>query len=824
MADVKNPIRLAFLADLRSTKEDKYTHKDMAQYFGFTGTHAHQTVGRWERGESIPPQKKYRSRFIDYLWNVLSLRRYPTQFEENWQILVEEWQWSPLDENERRRLKLDSSSDEIDVVPPPHRPDQTSSYTRHFVGRDQEIREIIALLAPQFLAQTNVVAIVGMAGVGKTTLAACIAHRLKEQFQDGVLWARVSTDNPLDILQSWAQAYDYDFNTISSLESRAAAVRNMLSDKQTLIVLDDVGSLEVGRLLLPSGSGCSILITTRNQDIAIALNAYCFDLPELTIDQSLELLTNTLGADRVGEENEAAHTICEFLDHLPLAVEIIAQRLASRPRQKLAAIAERLRAASFRLDLRISDRAVRTSFLVSWDNLDVEQRRIFTLIGVFEGRSFSVEALAHVADLEPTLMPETLMDLAALSLVGEDGERYRQHLLLVDFAREKLTEAESIDEAIPALRMAEYFLTLTQENQTNYAVFDSELESIMFGMGTAHRLGEWQLVLDYADSLTEPWFTRAEYARARQGFEWAVESTKALGRLDREARFLCNLGTAYVEQSDYDRADGILTQSLQIGYREEIEDVIADVQFQRATILIERSNYQEAEKLLSESEEIRTRLGNVSGNSDIIYWQGFIAYQSEKLELAHTYCREAIGIQEREKDNLGLIRTYRLLADISSRNNDIDDALNHNQRALNLAQELQDQGEYAASLYGLGKSYRRLGDLERSEKILEKCLELFQKMDSRRYMAFTQFELGLIKRARNELATAVDYLQQSVSQIRILQDQFNLVVMLHLLATLEEQVSNINTVRKTCQEAIDIARRINHPDLDKLTSYLQKLD
>ena len=105
-----------------------------------------------------------------------------------------------------------------------------------------------------------------------------------------------------------------------------------------------------------------------------------------------------MGEERVNAELAAARQICTLLQNLPLAVEITAQRLLSRPRRRLSDIAERLENVDERLDLAVSDRAVRTSFMVSWESLDSNLRRIFALLGVFAGRSFQAEALAAIAE------------------------------------------------------------------------------------------------------------------------------------------------------------------------------------------------------------------------------------------------------------------------------------------------------------------------------------------------------------------------------------------------------------------------------------------
>ena len=106
------------------------------------------------------------------------------------------------------------------------------------MGREPELDELRAALTGTEPARLYCLA--GMGGIGKTSIAVHWAHALRGQFPDGVLWAHVSTSEPLAILDSWARAFQCDFSGLPDLDSRGAALRAVLADKQVLIILDDV--------------------------------------------------------------------------------------------------------------------------------------------------------------------------------------------------------------------------------------------------------------------------------------------------------------------------------------------------------------------------------------------------------------------------------------------------------------------------------------------------------------------------------------------------------------------------------------------------------
>lgn len=684
-------------------------------------------------------------------------------------------------------------------------PFQAPAPLLHFVGREDELAGLHATIAQATDSPT--IAIVGMGGVGKSTFATHLAHALKEDFPDGVLWAHVATSDPLDVLSQWARAFGYDFSSLVDVENRAAALRGVLAEKRVLLVLDDVRSVARTRPLLAGGPRCATLLTTRDLDVATALNARPHRLGELTPAASIRLLTRILGEERVAAEPEAAETLCALLQYLPLAVEITAQRLVSRPRRRLADMADRLRHVEERLDLSISDRAVRTSFQVSWEALDANLRRIFSLLGVFEGRSFAADAVAHLAGLDRYTAEDRLFALTALSLVGEETtDRYRQHPLLADFAVEQLGENK-----IPFVDVALYYQQFAEQNRTNYAALRPEWENLMAGMETAHRLQQWPLVLDYADSLTQAWFTRARYTQARRGYALAYDAARTMQAERAQATVLFQYGKACIEQNDYKEAQTLLSESLQIYERLEEEAGIADVQYYLGRIAIEQRQYDIAGRLLDSCQELRQRLGNMSELAATIYQQALLAYCRNQYDRAQALCEQALEMQEQADDHAGLLPTVRFLIDIALTQKQYDLAQIYAERALALCERLQDRGELAATFYSLAVVARFQQQFDLAQNYAEKALELCVWMGNRGFHALTLYELSRIYLHQGNHQRTLEFGEESLKRMRELGDTLNMMYVLRHLGDIYHLLGDQNRARDLWQEALSMADAQQHP-------------
>ncbi|MCX6050530.1 MAG: NB-ARC domain-containing protein [Chloroflexi bacterium] len=697
-------------------------------------------------------------------------------------------------------------------------PFQAPQSLLHFVGREKELQALQEWLAQPDGAQAY--ALVGMGGLGKSTLAIHFAHALRHEFPDGVLWAHVASSEPLDILGNWARAYGYDFSTLSDVENRAAALRSVLADKQTLIVLDDVRSVARTRPLLLGGAQCATLITTRDQDVAVALNAHPHVLKELTPAEGYLLLTRILGEARVAAEPASAQEICTLLQNLPLAVEITAQRLASRPRRRLGDMAERLRNVQERLDLSISDRAVRTSFTVSWDSLDTQLRHIFALLGLFEGRSFTAPALAYIAGVDKYTAEDRLFALTALSLLSEDeADRYRQHPLLADFAYEQLG-----DNVEAKTSLALYYQTFADQHRTNYAALRPEWENMMEGMRTAHTLQAWPLVLDYADTLTEAWFVRARYAQARRAYAWVRDAALALANEEALATCLLKWGQACIEQNDHAEANVLLAEGIRIYEKLDHTAGIASINYYLARISLEQANYDIAEQLLVASQRLREQLGDRMGLAAVMYQEAFLFYRRGDFNKAKLLCEDILSQQEQIGDKAGSLPTLRLLADIALEQKTHEQAHEYCRKALSLCEELQDRGEMAATYYILTILARLHEQFELAQTYAEKAIELCRLIGNRLFQALTLYELSKIYAKSNHLESAITVGLNSADLLRELKDSFNLVYPLRDLGTFYLKLGNYEPARVVWQEALAIAQPQAHPETEQLCQLLKQLE
>ncbi|XP_056171783.1 putative disease resistance protein RGA3 [Syzygium oleosum] len=150
------------------------------------------------------------------------------------------------------------------------------------IGRDVDKQKIIEILMRPNDKNLSVIPIVGIGGLGKTTLAKLVYNDdgVKEQFELR-LWVCVPED--FDLKKTIDGIIkDATGQSLSNLDIQQSQtfLRNTIKDKKFLLVLDDVWSDDRSRweelkaLLIEGASGSKIIVTTRNSKVAFIMGTH----------------------------------------------------------------------------------------------------------------------------------------------------------------------------------------------------------------------------------------------------------------------------------------------------------------------------------------------------------------------------------------------------------------------------------------------------------------------------------------------------------------------------------------------------------------------
>jgi len=326
------------------------------------------------------------------------------------------------------------------------------------VGRATDLEELHRRL--QAGGDVALVGVRGIAGIGKTVLAAMYATRYADHFPGGVIWVNVgpqvrTRDDVTPLLQRLAAyAYNRDVHIawLDEIVFAPDAVQMLLGNHgRLLLVFDDVWTAEVIqtlRAVAPPGS--AVLVTTRDRRVAYALGGpeAIQELDQLTPQDARALLQKRAP----GLPDDLADRVAKGLGYHAQALSLAGAALYLRKPHHYAATAEEIlqrvaNGAGFG-DLPYLDQAdqptdVEIALKYTYDYLGEDPQHgtqwqaCFRALGAFaQEADFDTAAAAALWQM-PTAQAEALLSLFdRLALVQEQagGGRWQQHAILRAYA------------------------------------------------------------------------------------------------------------------------------------------------------------------------------------------------------------------------------------------------------------------------------------------------------------------------------------------------------------------------------------------------------
>ncbi|KAL9349015.1 hypothetical protein Peur_060381 [Populus x canadensis] len=155
------------------------------------------------------------------------------------------------------------------------------------VGREDDVFQVVELLTSTTKSQhdLSVVSIVGMAGLGKTTIAKEVCKVVKDRnLFDVTIWVCVSNHfDEVKILSEMLQKIDKTTGRMDNLDAILENLKKGLENKTFLLVLDDVwnefpdkwGGLKEGLLKIKDKNGNAVVVTTRSKEVASMILDTC---------------------------------------------------------------------------------------------------------------------------------------------------------------------------------------------------------------------------------------------------------------------------------------------------------------------------------------------------------------------------------------------------------------------------------------------------------------------------------------------------------------------------------------------------------------------
>lgn len=658
------------------------------------------------------------------------------------------------------------------------------------------------------LQRSRYVALYGLPGVGKSTLALALAHdsTLRRRYGKRILFAALGPEPDIvSLLGGWgAQLRLVSADAANAIDAAgwARALHATIDKRQMLIIVDDVWQIEHFNSLKVGGPNCVYLVTTRSPRVASAIaGAEAIPVNELPTAEGVALLQRL--APQISEADpRAAQSLTQSVGGLPLALQIMGAYLrmetaSGQPRRLQAAITSLHRATArihmrhamapvdhppaLRPDTPLSLEVVidiSAQQLIRYHSDGEEALQALRLLSVFPPKpsAFSEGAAIAVTRSSGKAL-DLLYDCGLLEVSGRG--RYALHQVMHSYARLRLPE----DELVGAQRrMLDYYAALLEQPSTTHELLTLEANNILAALRAAAQRPVSHAFVRAVIAFTPFLEMRGGYRELGLLLRQAEDMAVALADAPALARIRLFTGRLAELRGEYTLAIRLYESGSELAEQSQHAQLRIALLARRAEVALRRGNSRDAEQLASDGLMQSHAIGDQSHVALLLRIIAQSAGNRGDLAVGDDLYPAALRLAEKTDDVETAISCLQNLGTIAFKHGEYEQALAYLNDGLARARHVGHVRRIVALQNALGCVHMQYAStqvgserekwLRSAEKRLTSCLNQATNYELPQWMNNALQNLGALERGRKRFPMAERYLRQALSIAQSLGDRW----------------------------------------------------
>ncbi|MEM7342673.1 MAG: tetratricopeptide repeat protein [Chloroflexota bacterium] len=674
------------------------------------------------------------------------------------------------------------------------------------------------------------VALDGIGGIGKTTLAHRIVIDLTEKvgqettFVD-VAWVSAKqtffspdlglqeTDKPaLDVEsltdQLLGQLLDGTILPATAQEKRLTLLRR-LKETPTLIIIDNLETIADHQTLLPFlrqvVNPSKVMLTTRHS-LKAHSDVYCLSLDELSEADALALLRHEVALSGSPLMTNASDSqlgrIYEVVGGNPLALKMVLGQI------NFLSLSEVLDSLIQAKGQQVDD-LYTYIYWQAWQMLDEPTRTLFVALPICpDGTLADLERLTNLSRAQ---LQQSLKQLISLSLVTVGGDleqpRYRLHRLTETFLMNEVLKWQESNppESIPDTE-TKHYLTLFETHITrvvqhwhnhaaieavDVAVLEPAQESILKSISLAFSLSDLWPTLGTLIIGFSPYMER----RGLWG-EWnpvllqAISTAQQRNDVDGEITLSALLARLYQRQSKPKDVIRHYRRVIRLARKAENRYELARACSNLGYAYIDEGRWWRSEVLCCQALEIFEDLDSDHGRAHTHNHLGVLYTKKNVWIKAENHLNEACRFWQRMDDSFGLIYGLDNKGLLYMNMELPQKAIEHLEQALLIAQQTQIETEISKIWNNLGRANQKADHFSKAEDYLKKAEKTFRKNANHLDLARVWHNLGWLYFNMNKWLDAEAYFTEALKAYQNLENSHEEIIIIEDLIMCETSRQN----------------------------------
>jgi len=622
--------------------------------------------------------------------------------------------------------------------------------TQQFIGRESILEQV-----KKGLRNRGAICVLsGMSGLGKTAVAEEVGHQMRQSFTAGVLWLNLSScvrggqiveSAILNQLDTIAQGFGLKLRPNETLTTQADRIRQLLSGKKALLILDNAYSYLDTQYFLPSvGAKTSVLITTQADQFPIE-RAQQIDIGRLQTEEAAQFLSHYLGEARVAQDRLGVDALIDYVEGHTLSLSVIGGALKAFAgvltiQEYLREIQDKQTLLDNLTDWQGVAPSVRATFMATLLRLDEQTQAVFVALATFQGYSFTdraIQAMFPELGLLPFRVCLDKLQKRSLLQKNETNGRFYLHGLLRVFVRELQTDHQ----AKRSLLLNYFERFIAEQKEQDYQAIGRDwpnIEPLISDLAEADDQRFAKIVSDLTwRHLGTHGFMEAQ-GHWREGRAYLAqikredESLEAASWLFKQGRFAQKLGDQTAAYADYQRCLDLLKR-LDNQKSEPFVILHSHLCANMAKLLVNQGQLEEPYTLTVEAEEMIQQFDSLEAriaHGLLKLRQGVILARSGETQRGQRLLQDSLDILPHLDSavRLDVLNTLGITANILGQP---ELAMQYWEDGLSVARKEGFAEQEANLLLNLSTRYAYLGDFQRSIGYVQQALSRHERIKNK---------------------------------------------------------------------------------------------
>lgn len=632
-----------------------------------------------------------------------------------------------------------------------------------FTDREQPLAALYATLNTTTTRQTQIVALNGLGGIGKTQVALAYIHHYAPRYQY-LLWLHASSYAIFSTeVSTLVDQLALPHEEQNDEQQNFTVIRNWLQRQTSwLLVLDAIDDMQLVNLIVPLNSSGHVLLTTRAQTIEI--QAHTLPIAHMETEDSVLFLlrrASMLSAQDSSLQNVPANTLhtattlVRKMGGLPLALDQAGAyleetgcglptylKLYSQDLSRITLLNRRGHRAEIHPDSALITITLAIDAVSKEQSTNLELLRLLAFLQpdtipteLLEQGASEVKQPLQALMADPLRLYEALADLHKFSLLSHcaDTTTLTIHRVVQDILLSTLTFEQRRQWVSQVVGMVNHVFP--------DGYFDTWVECerlLLQAQHCATLIDTYQLTLDVTPRLLQRLgsycYQRAYYSEAETYLRQALHLYEQIRQADtaEAAQAINTLGRLKQRQALYQEAETFYRRALAL--REQLfgpqHSATAESLHNLAALYGEQGQYQQAEQLYLRVLALDNDAGyaETSETAKTLNNLGLVYYQQSTYAQAETMYLHALAIYERTlaPDDPDLAYTYNGLGSVYEQREDYQQAAQYYQRALAIRKATlgDDHPETARSLNKLANIYETQKNYQQAQALYQQALQI----------------------------------------------------------------------------------------------------